>query len=125
MKKKYIITIITIFVLLSIASYCLNMYLPSYTLAVLIGGNLLMAILSLVSYLVVARQLQQRPQAFVGGVYAGTFLKLFACMGALLIYVMMNKATLYKPSVFVLFGIYTVYTVAETSVLQKMAKGGK
>jgi hypothetical protein len=125
MKKKFINTIVILFVLLSIVVYVLHQYLPAYSFAALMGGNILMAVLSLSSFLMVTRQMQQKPQAFVRAVYAGTFSKMLVCMFAILIYVMVNRNTLYKPLIFVLFGIYIVYTVAETSVLSKTARDTK
>lgn len=123
MKKKYITTIITLFVLLTVVFYALCKSLPDYKMPVLMGGNIVMAILSLLSFFLVSKQLHERPQAFIRGVYAGTFLKLFVCMIAIFVYVIANRPNIHKPSIFVLFGIYAIYTVAETSVLQKMAKG--
>lgn len=125
MKKKFITTISSLFVLLCLAFYALHIYIPDYRLAVLIGGNALMAVLSLSSFLLVSMQMNKRPQAFVRGVYAGTFLKLLVCMFSILIYIMLNRASIHKPTIFVLFGIYAIYTVAETSVLQKIARQTK
>ncbi len=68
MKKKFITTIVSLFVLLCVAFYALHFYLPDYRLAVLIGGNALMAALSLSSFLLVSNQMNKRPQAFVRGV---------------------------------------------------------
>ncbi len=125
MKKKFITTIITLFVLLCVVFYGLNYYLPAYSLAALIGGNTIMAVLSLINFLLVTKQINNRPQAFVRGVYAGTFLKLLVCMFSVLGYIMVNRASLYKPLIFVLFGIYIIYTVAETSMLSKIARETK
>jgi Ca2+/Na+ antiporter len=43
-------------------------------------------------------------------------------MTAMLIYIVINRDTIHKPSVFVLFGIYAVYTAIETVILSKTAK---
>jgi Ca2+/Na+ antiporter len=58
----------------------------------------------------------------VRGVYSASFLKLMVCMVSLLVYVMLNRATIHKPTVFVLFGIYAVYTIAETILLSRIVK---
>ena len=81
-----------------------------------------MAFLSSASFYMVTKQIKSRPEAFVRGVYSGTFLKLLVCMAAILIYVMANRPNIHKPTLFVLFGIYIVYTVIETTTLSKMAR---
>jgi len=122
MKKKFIIVTSVIFVLLSVCFYILKTYLPAYRFVTLETGNLLMAILTLSSYFIVQKQIDSRPQAFVRGVYSASFLKLMVCMVSILVYVLLNRANIHKPSVFVLFGIYAIYTTAETLLLSKLAK---
>jgi hypothetical protein len=46
-------------------------------------------------------------------------------MTAILVYVLMFRSNVHKPSVFVLFGIYAVYTILETWALSKMARKDK
>jgi len=70
----------------------------------------------------VNKQVDSRPQAFVRGVYSASFLKLMVCMVSILVYVLLNRTHIHKPSVFVLFGIYAVYTVVETWVLSKRVR---
>ena len=122
MRKQFIIIIITIFILLSAGFFALSMYVPEYSFRVLEGGNSIMALLSLTTWLMVKKQLEGNAQAFVRGVYGASFLKLMACMIAILVYVLLNRAHIHKPSVFILFGIYAVYTVMETWMLSKAAK---
>ena len=122
MKKNFIITLIALFVVLSITFYGLSISFPDYRFATLETGNVIMAVLTFVSYLLVNRKLNQRPQAFVTGVYSASLLKLMACMVAILVYVMIYRSHIHKPSVFVLFGIYGVYTFWETIILSKMAR---
>jgi hypothetical protein len=125
MKKQFTLIIIVIFVLLTAVFYGINKAVPEYKFSVLMTGNVVMAVLSLVSYFLVVKQMNERPEAFVRGVYAGTFLKLLVCMAAILLYVMLNKPNIHKPSLFVLFGIYAVYTIAETWLLSKIAREAK
>jgi len=84
-----------------------------------------MAVLSAGTTFIVGRQLDQRPTAFVHGVYTGTFLKLLVCVGAVLAYVLINREHLHKPSLFLLFGIYAVYTSVETVMLARQARSVK
>ncbi len=122
MKKLFIISVVTIFVLLSLACYALMKYAPEFQVAALETGNVIMAVLSLITYFLVDRQVEGRPQAFVRGVYSASFLKLMVCMVSILVYVMLNRVHIHKASVYVLFGIYAVYTFTETLVLSKMVR---
>lgn len=122
MRKRFIIVSVTIFVILSALFIALRTYAPEYRFVALEGGNTVMLLLSLSSYLIVTRQMDSRPQAFVRGVYSASFLKLMVCMVSILVYVLLNRAHIHKPSVFVLFGIYAIYTISETWLLSKLAR---
>lgn len=122
MKKQFIIATIVIFVVLSGIFYALSIYAPAYHVVALETGNVVMAVLSLSAYFIVKKQIDSRPQAFVRGVYSASFLKLMVCMISILVYVLINRAHIHKGSVFVLFGIYAVYTAMETVLLSKMAR---
>ncbi|MBS1774369.1 MAG: hypothetical protein JST82_16045 [Bacteroidetes bacterium] len=122
--NRYIISILLVFALLSGIFYYINtsMHDLGYRFKVLMGGNIIMFLLSLTTYFLVTTQLSKKPQAFVRGVYSSSLLKLMVCMFAILIYTMINKPDIHKPTLFVLFGIYAVYSVVETVQLSKMAR---
>lgn len=122
MTKYFALIILTVFALLSAVFYSMITFAPAYSFPAMMTANALMASLSLLSYFIVQKQIKSRPEAFVRGVYSATFLKLMICMVAILIYIMLFRKTLHKPSIFVLFGIYAVYTAIETIMLQKLAK---
>lgn len=122
MNRTFIIAIVAVFAVLSGVFFYMKTAMPEFRFNVMMGANILMLILSTASYFMVTRQIQNRPQAFIRGVYSGTFLKLFVCMTSVLIYVMLNKKDIHKPTLFVLFGIYAVYSVVETTILSKMAR---
>ncbi len=122
MKKQFIISIVTIFVLVSVALYVTEMKMPEFHFAALESGNCIMAILSFITFVIVNRQVDNRPNAFVRGVYSASFLKLIVCMVSILVYVLLNRASIHKASVFVLFGIYVVYTAMETWILSRAVK---
>ena len=111
--------------LLSAAFYAIKLSLPEYSLNLLMSANGLMALLSIITYYMVSIQIKKKPEAFVRGVYAATFMKLMVCMFSLLTYVLVYRDHLHKPSLFILFGIYAVYTTVETWLLTKMAKDYK
>ena len=121
MKKTFIIATLVIFVSLTAVFYALKIYAPDYNFIVLESGNIIMAVLSLSAYFMIMKNVD-KPQAFVRGVSGASFLKLMVCMVSILVYVMLNRANIHKASVFVLFGIYAVYTAMETILLSKLAR---
>ena len=122
MKKLFIATIAIIFIILSVVFYAVKLYAPAYSFSVLMIANALIAILSLSSFFIVKRQMAGRPQAFVRGVFGASYLKMFVCLVAMLTYIFLNSNRLHKPTVFVLLGIYAVYTIAETWMLSVFAR---
>ncbi len=122
MKKEFIGTFVTIFILLTGGLYLLHNMLPLYSFALLETGNVIMFVLSLGAYYMVNRQLDRTSWAFIRGVSGASVMKLMVCLGAMLVYIVMNRATLYKPSIFVLFGVYAIYTASETLLLSKLAR---
>ena len=122
MRSRFVIITVIIFILLCVVFYALKIYAPEYNFVVLESGNVLLAVLSLSSYFIVEKQKESRPQAFVRGVYSASFLKLMVCMVSILVYVLLNRSHIHKPTVFVLFGIYAIYTISETLVLSKLVR---
>ncbi len=122
MKKKFLIAIVTVFVLLGAGFYAMKIYAPRFDFVGLEIGNLVMALLSLLAYLLVKKQMDGKPQAFVRGVYSSSLLKLMVCMASILAYVLLNRAHIHKPTVFMLFGIYATYTIIETWLLSKLVR---
>lgn len=122
MKSVFTITIVGIFIALSIGFFILQSQLPSFRFAVLETGNAIMMILSLSAFYLVNKQIGKSGSAFVRGVSGASFLKLMVCMVAILVYVAINRATIHKPSIFILMAIYLVYSATETVLLSKMAR---
>lgn len=90
---------------------------------VLIIGNLLLFVITLVSFLVSWRGLQStNAHAFVRSVYGSIMLKLFICIIAAFIYIAVYQKNLNKPALFALMGLYLVYTFMEVSILMKLLK---
>ena len=122
MNRTFIIAVGIVFAALSAIFFYMITAAPVFRFNVMMGANILMLTLSTASYFMVTQQIKNRPQAFIRGVYSGTFLKLFVCMASVMLYVMINKKDIHKPTLFVLFGIYAVYSVVETTILSKMAR---
>lgn len=125
MKKGFISAILILFIVLSALFFGLRSAAPEYRFVLLMGANVLMAVLSLAGHAIVMKQVAGRPQAFVRGVYASSFLKLMVCIAGILGYVLINRHDIHKPSLFMLFGIYAVYSIIETWLLSKMARDAK
>ena len=125
MRTKFSLIIFVIFLILSAGFYAMKVYMPEYRFGLLMAANVILALLSVLTYEIVRKQMNDKPEAFVRGVYASTFLKLLVCMISILLYVMLNRENLHKPSLFILFGIYAVYTSVETILLSKLARQAK
>lgn len=120
--NRFIFLLIAVFLGLAGAIWFLQRSRPEFDFTLLTVGNALLAALAAASFAMVRRGISGRPQAFVGGVYGGTMLKLFVGGGALLAYVLLNRDHLHKPSLLVVGALYLVYTLVEKIALQKVAR---
>lgn len=122
MKKAFIVSVISLFIVLTIVFLWLRTLAPAYDFVVLMIGNVVMAALSLTTFFMVTKQMHGKPDAFVRGVYASSFLKLSVCIIAVVVYALVKRPDVHKPSLFALFGIYAVYTAIETWLLSRLAR---
>ena len=120
--NRFIFLLIGVFLAFAGAIWLLQRSRPEFDFILLTVGNALLAALTAASFAMVQRGIAGRPQAFVGGVYAGTMLKLFIGGGALLAYVLLNRPHLHKPSLLAVGGLYLVYTLVEKIALQRVAR---
>lgn len=120
--NRFIYALIALFLILAGGLWLLQRARPEFDFVLLTAGNALLAALTAASFVAVQRGISGRTQAFIGGVYAGTMLKLFVGGGALLVYVLLNREALHKPSLLVVGGLYLVYTVVEKIALQRVAR---
>lgn len=123
--RKYYLPIIAALcsVLFAVIFYWCNTH-PEYDMLALMVANGLLAVLSVASFFMLKNKAkEQRPQAFVNGVYGATLLRLMVCMGSIFIYLFVNRGHLHKPSIFAMMGLYIVYTFVETiSAAKEMKK---
>jgi hypothetical protein len=90
---------------------------------VLIVGNLLLFLITLVSFFIAQKGLKNpNPHAFTRAVFGGILLKLVLCIVAATIYIATFKTNLNKPALFGCMGLYLVYTFMEVSVLTKLLR---
>ena len=122
MKKGFLIAMLVIFAVLTAIFMAVNSLYPQFHTAAMHGANVLMLTLSFVAYFLINKKIDNRPHAFVQGVYSASLLKLMVCMVAMLIYIFANRDTLHKPTIFVLMGIYAVYSAVETILVSCTAR---
>lgn len=120
--NRFIYLLIGLFLLLAGGIWALRQARPDFDFPLLTAGNAVLAGLTAASHAIVQRSMKGRSQAFVGGVYAGTMLKLLVAGGGLLVYLLMNRERIHKPSLMVIGGLYLVYTIAEKVALQQAAR---
>lgn len=122
MKKTFFAAVIVLFIVLATIFLWLERIAPQYDLPALMAGNIIMAALVSFSFILVTKQLQAKAGAFVRSVYSSTFLKLSVCVIAVVVYALVKRPDVHKPSLFILFGIYALYTIIETWLLAKLAR---
>lgn len=90
---------------------------------VLIIGNLLLFVVTLLSFLLAQKGLKTpNSHAFVRSVYGSMMLKFFVCLIAAFIYIFSFRKELNKPALFICMGLYLVYTFLEVAALMKLLK---
>ncbi|HZI52775.1 MAG TPA: hypothetical protein VFD56_03695 [Chitinophagaceae bacterium] len=93
---------------------------------VLITGNLLLFVVSIITFLITYRSLQSgNPNAFVRAMYGGFIIKFFAVAVAAFIYIMITKKNVNKPALFSCMLLYVVYTFIEVKTLLGILKQKK
>ncbi len=82
----------------------------------------IMLLLSLGAWAMVRQKVGDRPQAFVRGVFSATMLRLFVCLAGILAYALIKRPDVHKATLFMMFGIYAIYTVVETLAVSRQAR---
>ena len=122
MTAKLPLILLAICVLIAGTVYLITHQYPGFDATALHVANILMFLLSLAASAMMRNKVGERPQAFLRGVYSATMLRLFVCMAGILGYALLFRETLHKPTLFVMFGIYLVYTALETVAMSRSAK---
>jgi hypothetical protein len=93
---------------------------------VLMIGNLLLVMVTLLSYLLLYRGVQSaNPHAFVRAMYLSFIIKFFIIVLAAALYILIAKSNVNKAGLIICLFLYLVYTFIEVSVLTKMMKQKK
>lgn len=89
-------------------------------------GNFILAGVTALSYWFGISGLKGKNQfAFVRRIYLSTFVKLFICAIAILIYAFLNRGHLSLGTIIFLFVLYAIYSIIETKNLMAQAKKAK
>jgi hypothetical protein len=93
---------------------------------VLIAGNMLLAIVTVLSYLMLLRGIRStNPHSFVRAMYLSFIVKFFIIVAAAGIYVVIAGSEVNKAALIICMFLYLVYTFIEVSVLTKLMKQKK
>ena len=93
---------------------------------VLIMGNLVLFLVSLVSFLITQRSLRSKNHnAFIRSIYVGFILKFAVICIAAVVYVLSADSKVNKPALLSCVVLYVLYTFMETSTLLKQLKKEK
>lgn len=92
----------------------------------LIGGNVILFLVSLISlYFLVTGFLHKNVQVFFRSVYGSLMIKMFVCAAAVIIYALLHRATLNKPSLYICMALYFVYSFIEVKQIFRLLKQKK
>ncbi len=108
--------------LLTSAIFMLWHFYPAFDLTALLIANIIMCLLSFGAYAMLWRNVGERAHAFARGVQGATMLRLFVCAGGILAYALIKRPDVHRPTLFVMFGIYIIYTVVETLAFSRQAR---
>jgi ACR3 family arsenite efflux pump ArsB len=90
---------------------------------VLIAGNILLFVITLISFLLAQRGLKSsNTHVFIRAVIGSIMIKLFVSVIAAFIYISIFKKQINKPALFICMGLYLIYTFLEVSILTKQLK---
>lgn len=123
MNKTILLVVTALCIVLALGIWQLCRYYPLFDRTALLVADLLMYGLTLAAFAMNKESGTARPQAFVRGVYGATMLRLFVCLVGFVGYALFSKGHLYKPTLFVMFGIYVLYMAVETIVASRRARG--
>jgi hypothetical protein len=93
---------------------------------ILIYGNLVLFIVTLISFMVLYRGMKNpNPNVFVRSVFGSFMIKFFICAIAAFIYISQNKKNINKPALFICMGLFLLYLFMEVGIFMKLLKQEK
>ncbi len=125
---RLLLPLFILFVFINIIILALSSTLKSYNidLNVLLGGNVLFFLISIVSFFIQKKGLNNKnPHVFVRSVMAGMMFKMVICILAVILYVFLIGDAFNKRGVFIALFFYLFYLATEVYVIMKMNKNKK
>lgn len=124
MNKRFYILMVAVFVALTALVFA-SKQSDAFTFNVLLIGNGIIFLLSVISYAISSRYANSDSNsAFVRGVMGGTFLKFFLAIIFGLAYIVLNKENIKIADIIGLMVLYIIYTSIETVTLAKSSRTG-
>lgn len=124
-REKRLLPVILLFVILNSLFIGLRMRWKEWGIDnnVLIIGNVFLFVITLVSFLISKKGLQNKnPHVFMRSVMGSIMVKMFLAIIAAFIYISIYKKDLNKPALFICMGLYLVYTFLEVSALTRILR---
>lgn len=124
---RYIVLVVLVALALSGLAYGLwAKSKDTYDLTMLLVGNVVLAIISTVAYVMANNALKNKnPNALIRAKMGGTMLRLFICVAGIGTYAYLNgKTPATKPTIFLLLGMCVIYIILESAVLSKKGRVG-
>ncbi|MBK7762097.1 MAG: hypothetical protein IPI46_01835 [Bacteroidetes bacterium] len=123
MKNKFYLIFFAVVIIILAALYFLSGVDGFFTRNIVLGGTLILALITLLSYRISANSADdQNPNKFVRGVMGATFLKFMLCIVAVGILLLATKKQLHKPDLYVMMLVYIIFSVVETLYLAKFSR---
>lgn len=125
MKNKTFFPLILLFLGLTLIFFLLrlNFHDEPVDYRVLMGGNVLLLIVGIISLEMNIRAMKHRnTQGFLKLVYGAFIFKFFVLAVAAFIYIAVFKKMISKPALFGCLGLYFIYTFFEMRSVMKMSK---
>ena len=126
MKSKY--STLILFVSINILCTLILLFYPleSINFNLVFTSNCLLFCLSTLILRIQQKGLNNKnPNAFIQSIMLGMLLKMFVCVIAVLIYVLMSKSGINKNGLFLSMFLYLIYLAVEVSAISKINKQRK
>ncbi len=120
---KPLLPIFIIFFLITAGCFAASGILSRYNINsnVVLGGNIFFLLLTLLSFSIQQRGMQQtNPHAFVRSVMTGMLMKMLLTIAAVMIYVYASGDQFNKKGIFIALLLYLVYLAAEVRIIMKL-----
>ena len=121
--KKHATPILILFILILSVTLVARGWLDSksFDLNVLIGANILLFILGLITFLLQLNGIKNsNPHVFVRGVMGGMIIKMFALVIALVVYINISDGSLNKRSIWAALFMYLIYLTTEVVLFMRL-----